>query len=142
MKIYKLLSSCFLIISSLIVFPNFTVAEPLDNWHLRYDSYDFFNAITYANGIFVAVGYNGAILTSPDGVTWTPRISGTTDSLYGVTYGNGTFVAVGDSGTILQSDSLSIIPVSIPTLNEWGIVIMSVLLGGSGIYLLRRRRAV
>ena len=31
---------------------------------------------------------------------------------------------------------------SVPTLTEWGMVSMSVLLGGCGIYLLRRRRAV
>ena len=31
---------------------------------------------------------------------------------------------------------------AVPSLNEWGMLIMSVLLGGSGIYLLRRRRTV
>jgi len=49
----------------------------------------------------VAVG-SGTILTSPDGVTWTERTSGTTNLIFGVTYGNSTFVAVG-SGTILTS---------------------------------------
>jgi hypothetical protein len=39
-------------------------------------------------------GLNGAIYTSPDGVTWTPQASPTTDSLGALTYGNGTFVAV------------------------------------------------
>jgi hypothetical protein len=51
----------------------------------------------------VAVGWNGAILTSPDGVTWTQRDSGTSNNLSGVAYGNGTFVAVGWHGTILTS---------------------------------------
>jgi hypothetical protein len=59
--------------------------------------------VTYGNGTFVAVGYEGAILTSPDGATWTARASGTSDWLSGVTYGNGTFVAVGNYGTILTS---------------------------------------
>jgi hypothetical protein len=59
--------------------------------------------VTYGNGTFVAVGYPGAILTSPDGVTWTQRASGTVGFLRGVTYGNGTFVAVGDWGAILTS---------------------------------------
>jgi hypothetical protein len=31
---------------------------------------------------------------------------------------------------------------AIPTLTEWGVVIMSLLFGGGGIYLLRRKRAV
>jgi len=59
--------------------------------------------VTYGNGIFVAVGLNGTILTSRDGVKWTKRVSGTKSDLGGVTYGNGTFVAVGEDGTILTS---------------------------------------
>jgi hypothetical protein len=59
--------------------------------------------VTYGNGLFVAVGEWGTILTSPDGVTWTARTSGTSNLLYDVTYGNGTFVAVGEWGTILTS---------------------------------------
>jgi len=60
-------------------------------------------AVTYGNGLFVAVGYNGAILTSRDGVNWTWRTSGTREDLQAVTYGNSTFVAVGMHGTILTS---------------------------------------
>jgi pimeloyl-ACP methyl ester carboxylesterase len=47
------------------------------------------------DGLFVAVGDEGTILTSPDGTTWTPRESGTTDALYGVTWSGTQFVAVG-----------------------------------------------
>ena len=39
-----------------------------------------------AKGLFVAVGDNGTILTSPDGTTWTQRTSGTKKVLSGVTY--------------------------------------------------------
>jgi hypothetical protein len=59
--------------------------------------------VTYGNGLFVVVGNDDAILTSPDGVTWTARTSGTTTYLKGVTYGNGLFVAVGSYGAILTS---------------------------------------
>ena len=59
--------------------------------------------MTYGNGLFVAVGGSGTILTSPDGVTWTARTSGTGNGLRGVAYGNNTFVAVGEYGTILTS---------------------------------------
>jgi hypothetical protein len=58
--------------------------------------------VTYGNGTFVAVGRNGTILTSRDGVNWTQRTSGG-NQLKGVAYGNNTFVAVGEYGTILTS---------------------------------------
>ncbi len=61
------------------------------------------SGVTYGNRTFVAVGDSGAILTSPDGVTWASVNSGTASSLNGVTYGHGAFVAVGDSGTMLTS---------------------------------------
>ncbi|WP_457631158.1 WD40/YVTN/BNR-like repeat-containing protein [Oceanithermus sp.] len=62
-----------------------------------------FESVAYGNGVYVIVGGPGAIVTSPDGDSWTARGSGTDAWLYSVTYGNGTFVAVGDSGTILTS---------------------------------------
>jgi hypothetical protein len=37
--------------------------------------------VTYGNGLFVAVGQFGTILTSPDGVNWTQRTSGTSNWL-------------------------------------------------------------
>jgi hypothetical protein len=37
--------------------------------------------VTYGNGLFVAVGRFGTILTSPDGVSWTARTSGTGNDL-------------------------------------------------------------
>jgi hypothetical protein len=61
--------------------------------------------VAYGNGLFVVVGDDGAILTSPDGLNWTVQTSGTGIDLYGVAYGNGTFVAVGDDGAILTSPS-------------------------------------
>jgi photosystem II stability/assembly factor-like uncharacterized protein len=36
---------------------------------------------------------------------WTPRHSGTSNSLNGITFGNGRFVVVGDNGTILSSSN-------------------------------------
>ena len=43
------------------------------------------------------------ILTSPDGITWTEQISGTSNNLENVIFENGSFLAVGYSGTILTS---------------------------------------
>ena len=54
-------------------------------------------------GLFVAVGDDGRILTTPDGAGWKSRSSGTFDHLRAIAYGNDTFVAVGDKGTVLTS---------------------------------------
>lgn len=73
-----------------------------------------FYDLTYANGLFVAVGsssgsgaYNSNVYTSPDGLTWTWRdvdtATGTARLLYSITYGAGLFVVVGDSGFIATS---------------------------------------
>ncbi len=61
------------------------------------------NGISYAEGVFVAVGNNGRILTSTDAMTWTERPSNVNIALYDVTYGNNSFVIVGEKSTILQS---------------------------------------
>jgi hypothetical protein len=74
-----------------------SAAGPLDNWTVRHTD-PAFNLlhVTYAQGIFVAVGSHGAILTSPDGSSWTPRSSGVSQDLRHVTFGNGEFVAMGN----------------------------------------------
>jgi len=62
-----------------------------------------FNGITYSTNVFVAAGDYGALVTSPDGKTWTDRSFSTGNELYGIAFGNNTFVSVGDYGTILYS---------------------------------------
>jgi hypothetical protein len=53
------------------------------------------NDIEFAQNLFVVVGDEGKILTSPDGITWTERDSGTSRDIDFVTHGNGVFVATG-----------------------------------------------
>src|SRR5208282_1961728 len=65
------------------------------------------NNVTFGNGLFVAVGSSGTILTSPDGSTWTSQNSGTPLDLYCVTFGNGLFVAVGYMGIQYSSDGVT-----------------------------------
>ena len=75
----------------------------------NYNGNDTFNAVTYGGGKFVAVGNNGVIKTSSDGIHWTSRTSNTTDNLYGVDYGINeyttvaTYVVCGENGTIMTS---------------------------------------
>ena len=59
--------------------------------------------IIYGNGMFVAVGYNGGVMTSPDGVTWTNATAAASDSWKDIVYGNGLFVAVSMEGTVMTS---------------------------------------
>jgi photosystem II stability/assembly factor-like uncharacterized protein len=55
------------------------------------------------SGLFVAVGDEGAIQSTSDGITWNPLASNTTVNLNAVAYANGRYVAVGDGGTLLTS---------------------------------------
>jgi hypothetical protein len=59
-----------------------------------------FAAVQYGNNIFVAVSTTGAILRSPDGITWLAytAISGVTGTPISMAYGNGLFAFVA-SGT-------------------------------------------
>jgi hypothetical protein len=63
------------------------------------------NAITYGNGLFVAVGYaivvgvpTAFVFTSIDGINWTSRTPAATNNWVNVAYGNGLFVAVSSNG--------------------------------------------
>ena len=71
------------------------------------------NDITYINNMFMAVGNNGLIRTSVDGISWTTQSSGTTRDLYGITFKPenlsttpvepNTWTVVGKDNTIIQS---------------------------------------
>jgi hypothetical protein len=50
----------------------------------------------YGNGVYMAVGSNGTILTSTDGSNWTKRNSDSSYFLNGAAYGAGTVVVTGD----------------------------------------------
>jgi uncharacterized protein (TIGR02145 family) len=58
-------------------------------------------SVAYGNNLFVAVAGSGTgdrVMTSPDGINWTPRVA-PTNNWSGITYANGVFVAVAQSGT-------------------------------------------
>lgn len=58
------------------------------------DSLDL-HSVTWSGNQFVAVGDNGVILSSVDGIVWTLRASDANIELYGAAWGNGQFLAVG-----------------------------------------------
>jgi hypothetical protein len=64
--------------------------------------YTNIKAITYSNGLYVAVGTYGTIVTSTDLNKWEEQISGTYDDLFSISYGNGIFVAVGEKAILIS----------------------------------------
>ena len=74
-----------------------------------YDSSDpvpaTLNDILYANNLWITVGNDGVIKTSPTGIVWETRNSNTNNNLNNITYNadQGVYVAVGDNNTILSS---------------------------------------
>ncbi|PWB70964.1 MAG: hypothetical protein C3F15_13180 [Holophagae bacterium] len=61
------------------------------------------NSVAWGNGTFVAVGDEGALLTSSDGSLWFDQWSTTSADLERVAWDGDRFVAVGEDGTILAS---------------------------------------
>lgn len=61
------------------------------------------NDVTFARETFVAVGREGIILTSPDGLDWERQDSDCQANLFAVSAGDDLVVAVGDEGTIVVS---------------------------------------
>ena len=59
--------------------------------------------VAYGDGVFAAVGHEGILLISTNGVRWESIDSPTAGTLHAITYGAGRFVVVGLSGTIIQS---------------------------------------
>lgn len=64
-------------------------------------------AMAQSGSFWVQVTEKGQIYTSADLRTWTPRASGTTQSLRAVTFFNDRIVIVGEAGTILTGSSAS-----------------------------------
>lgn len=62
-------------------------------------------AITYGNGVYVAVGNPGLVATSTDLINWTLRTAPAAVSYNAVAYGTGRFVAVAGSGAAAMYSS-------------------------------------
>ena len=79
-------------------------AAPLTEWHVRNSTVEAgFEGVTYGAGVFVAVGEQGTIVSSPDGVTWTKETNPAALTLEDILHANGVFVAVGRGPTLMTS---------------------------------------
>jgi hypothetical protein len=63
--------------------------------------------IAYGKGLFVVVGPDGSIATSPDALKWTSRTSRTDESLRSVAFNGNIFVAAGDNALLTSSDGIN-----------------------------------
>ncbi len=61
------------------------------------------NAMIATSSLWVAVGQDGLVATSPDGLLWASSSSATTNHLLAISYGAGAFVGVGVAGTTVRS---------------------------------------
>jgi hypothetical protein len=82
-------------------------ADPLTSWTWRNPSPQgsTLYAVTYGGGQFVAVGDNGAVVTSPDGLHWRNQTLGVSTLFRGIAYADGVYAAVGDRGAIFVSSN-------------------------------------
>lgn len=78
------------------------VAQSSWHWASPQPQGNDLNDVVWSQNQFVAVG-SGALLTSPDGVAWSPRSTGYFAALYGAIANNSLFVVVGGKGLILTS---------------------------------------
>jgi len=99
---------CFAVVAMVVVgvaASSVQATTPSDEWRLvnpHPSTADLLGA-THGEGVFVFVGRGGTIVTSPDGISWQTRESGTTDDLHDVVWTGEAFVAVGAGGTVSRS---------------------------------------
>jgi hypothetical protein len=82
------------------------------NWTEIIQNYVYLDGVIYDGTEFIAVGtdydfsdtrFEAAVLTSPNGITWTRRYLDETGDLNDVAFGGGIYVAVGEGGVIIRS---------------------------------------
>lgn len=101
----KVLLGILICILYIIMYKNQSFAGNSIVWDKKVDmSYTSLSSIVYGtNKAFVAVGNEGTILISNDGIKWNENKSGIDDNLIDIAFNNNIYVAVGANGTILTS---------------------------------------
>ena len=90
------LTSLATIVLLLAAAPSLTHAQQNWRWANSLPASAEWKDVAFGNGLYVAVGLDATIATSPDGVTWTVRRMSTAQAtLNGIEFANGQFVAVG-----------------------------------------------
>jgi uncharacterized delta-60 repeat protein len=81
---------------------------PWTNWRWRAPLPQGASLVTvnYQNGVFLAGGEGGTILSSTDGLTWAVQRVPAIRNLYGFAYGQGLHVAIGYYGSLFTSSDL------------------------------------
>lgn len=64
------------------------------------------SSLVQAGGVFLAGGLAGALASSADGLTWTPRTTNFPGDIYALTHGYGGYVIVGEQGRASTSTDL------------------------------------
>jgi hypothetical protein len=90
-------------------------------------SVDQWGSIAYGNGTYVAVGYDGGVMTSTNGISWTTRNTGISNrSWSSITYGEGIFVAIswgeiadGQAGIMTSPDGITWTSINSPAQESW-----------------------
>ena len=90
-------------------------------------SVDQWSSIAYGNGTYVAVGYDGGVMTSTNGISWTTGNTGIANrSWSSITYGEGIFVAIawGDeiistAGIMTSPDGITWTSIAAPAQESW-----------------------
>jgi len=91
-------------LSSAVISFSVIAPGPLDGWTLRQsNTSNHLYAVTFGNGRFVAVGDQGRVVVSADGITWTERKVPEINYFTSITWGQGLFVAWGDPRFIVTS---------------------------------------
>ena len=108
----RLVSICLAIVFVLSL--NFVTIAPVQasddlgwSWANPYPIGNALSSITYGNGMFVAIGDDGAILTSADGETWDIQNSGTSNYFTGAVWLGGKFWCVGNDIILNSTDGVN-----------------------------------
>lgn len=96
-------------------------------WTNRTTENRTWTAVTYGNGLYVAVAATGdanRVMTSPDGITWTIRTAAAADNWVSIAFGGGLFVAVAAAtGTVMSSpDGITWTLRTAASANQWAAV--------------------
>ncbi|HVU24432.1 MAG TPA: hypothetical protein VHE13_09935 [Opitutus sp.] len=84
------------VLAGALVFVTSMVAQQNWRWANMLPASEGFKKVAFGNNLYVAVGDDSTIVTSPDAVNWTVRrMSTNATNLNSVAFGNGLFVAVG-----------------------------------------------